>query len=67
MNDVKYVYTSLCLMHPMVQLRRGARAPSCSSVAPLATLGDLAERPDTWPGLATIYSIKVRGVNEMLR
>ena len=54
-------------MHPTVQLRRGARAPSCRSVAPLATLGDLAERPDTWASLSTIYSIKVRGVNEMLR
>jgi len=43
------------------RLRRGARAPSCSSVAPLATLGDLAERPDTWASLATIYSIKVEG------
>ena len=55
------LYTSLCLIYPIVQLHRGVRAPACSSVAPLATLGDLAERPDTWTSLATIYSIKVRG------
>ena len=60
MDDVNYVYTSLCLIYPVVQLHRGVRAPACSSVAPLATLGDLAERPDTWTSLATIYSIKVR-------
>ena len=62
MDDVNYVYTSLCLIYPIVQLHRGVRAPACSSVAALATLGDLAEQPDTWTSLASIYSIKVRGV-----